>query len=100
MYTTHQPFSFKDMYFGSPFVSNTFLGSKVTTNMSSPQNSGPDYTVSLETINQQPETVERGGGSSQSNLLLFLVYAVLIGGCIYYYYQYCRTTKKEENKYQ
>jgi Ca2+/Na+ antiporter len=81
-------------------VNNTFLGSKASgTQLSSLDNTSPDYTVSLSSINTRPELVKSGGSYFNSNILLIGGFAILIGVGIYYYYQYQKITK-EENKYQ
>ena len=99
MQAIYQPLSINDLYFGSAFATNTFLGSKESgTNPSLPQNTGSDYTASLISINTPP-VAANNNDVLINNILLIGGFAVLIGLSIYYYSEYKKTTL-EQNKYK
>lgn len=100
MQAIYQPLSIKDLYFGSAFATNTFLGSKESgTNPSLPQNTGSDYTASLTSINTPPLIVVNNNDVLINNILLIGGFAVLVGLSIYYYSEY-KKTSLEQNKYK
>lgn len=100
MQAIYQPLGIQDLYFGSAFVTNTFLGSKESgTNPSLPQNMGSDYSASLASINTPPPVAGNNNDVLVNNILLIGGFAVLIGLSIYYYSEYKKTTL-EQDKYK